>query len=342
MSVPSPLLVAIGNPLLDITANVGEDMFQRYGVKPGNATLATPEQLPIYTDIKNFPVEYTAGGAAQNTIRAAQWMSQTKGSTAYIGCIGNDENGKTLKDAAESAGVETHYLIDSVKPTGTCAVLVHSKERSLIANLGAAEAYKQEHFDSDEIQTLLNKSKVLYCTGFLLTHSPHVLVKMGQLAAKQNKCFVMNISAVFIVDYFFEQLSSVLPFTDYVICNEDEAAAFGKKMGWGNDLEEVAQKLSAMPKENTQRSRSVIFTQGARQTVVYSNGTGHKFSPVPVKKEEIVDTNGAGDSFVGGYLSKLIFDKSLEECVAAGHYCASECIKRSGATYPEKVNFSYP
>jgi adenosine kinase len=39
--------------------------------------------------VENYPVEYIAGGAAQNTIRAAQWMSQTPGLTGYIGCVGN-------------------------------------------------------------------------------------------------------------------------------------------------------------------------------------------------------------------------------------------------------------
>ena len=56
-------------------------------------------------------------------------MLQVPHATGYIGCVGNDENGKRLKQAAEGYGVTTHYLVDSAKPTGTCAVLVHDKER---------------------------------------------------------------------------------------------------------------------------------------------------------------------------------------------------------------------
>jgi len=52
-----------------------------------------------------------------------------------------------------------------------------------------------------------------------------------------------------------------------------------------------------------------------------------------------VDTNGAGDSFVGGFLSQFVQQKSLSECVRAAHYCAWECIRRSGATYPETSTF---
>ncbi len=44
-------------------------------------------------------VEYIAGGAAQNTIRVAQWMLQSTGATGYVGCIGKDEFGNKLKAA---------------------------------------------------------------------------------------------------------------------------------------------------------------------------------------------------------------------------------------------------
>lgn len=36
-------------------------------------------------------VEYVAGGATQNTIRAAQWMIGVKGVTTYVGSVGNDK-----------------------------------------------------------------------------------------------------------------------------------------------------------------------------------------------------------------------------------------------------------
>jgi sugar/nucleoside kinase (ribokinase family) len=46
----------------------------------------------------------------------------------------------------------------------------------------------------------------------------------------------MNLSAPFLIDFFWDQMNKVLPYTDVIFCNEDEAAAFGKKMGWGVDL----------------------------------------------------------------------------------------------------------
>jgi len=210
-----------------------------------------------------------------------------------------------------------------------------------VANLGSAESYKQSHFESKEIQDVLAKAQYFYCTGFFLTHSPQVLVALGKLAATKNKKFLMNIAAPFLVNFFWDQMSSVLPYTDVVFCNEDEAEALGTKLGWGTDLPTVAAKLADYPKENKSTNRIVIFTQGAKQTIVYADGKTTYHTPIPCKQEEIVDTNGAGDSFVGGFLSRYIQQKSLDECVAAAHYCALECIKKSGCTFPSVPKFEY-
>ena len=57
---------------------------------------------------------------------------------------------------------------------------------------------------------------------------------------------------------------------------------------------------------------------------------------IEVPKEKLVDTNGAGDAFVGGFLSQLVAGKPVPECVRAGNFAANVCIQRSGATFPAK------
>jgi len=332
----SPKILGLCNPLLDISAVVPQELVDKYDLKMGNAVLAEPKHLPLYDElVKNYQVEYIAGGAGQNSIRATQWMLQIPNSVHYIGCVGNDHFGKILKEAAEKDGVTTHYLVDPTTPTGTCAVLVHEKERSLCANLSAANNYKKEHFDSEEIQKLVQETNFFYNTGFFLTVSPETAIALGKYASEANKPFLFNLSAPFLIDFFWDgKMEAVLQYADVVFGNEDEAAALGKKLGWGSDLEEIAKNLAAFPKHNKNRERIVVFTQGSKRTIVFSEGTIKSFTPIPLRPEEIVDTNGAGDSFVGGFLSRYALGKSLEESIAAAHYCASECIKRSGATYP--------
>ena len=51
-------------------------------------------------------------------------------------------------------------------------------------------------------------------------------------------------------------------------------------------------------------------------------------------KEQLVDTNGAGDAFVGGFLSQLVAGKELLECARAGNYAARVVIQQSGCALP--------
>jgi hypothetical protein len=78
-----------------------------------------------------------------------------------------------------------------------------------------------------------------------------------------------------------------------------------------DDAKEVAQKAAALPKVNGKKDRMVIITQGSKSTVVAYKGEVKEFAVPAVPAEEIVDLNGAGDSFVGGFLAKFTQNKSL-------------------------------
>ena len=81
-----------------------------------------------------------------------------------------------------------------------------------------------------------------------------------------------------------------------------------------------------------------ILFQGCEDTVVVdSDGIVMGF-PV-TKVEKLVDTNGAGDAFVAGFLSQLLLGKTLEECVNAGHWSAGVIIQRMGCTFPAECEF---
>lgn len=59
----------------------------------------------------------------------------------------------------------------------------------------------------------------------------------------------------------------------------------------------------------------------------------------PIAEEEIVDTNGAGDAFVGGFLGMFIQKKPVEDCVRCGIWAASHIIRHSGCTFDPKVQY---
>jgi adenosine kinase len=330
----------MGNPLLDISAIVGQDMLDKYDVKLDSAILADDKHLPIYQElVDKYSPSFIAGGATQNSIRVAQWMTKSPGQTAFMGCVGNDAYGKNLEECATKDGVLVHYMKDETTPTGTCAALIKDGERALIANLAAANNFKPTHLETPTAKELIESAKFYYCAGFFLTVSVESLVQVAEHAVEKNKVFCLNFSAPFIIDFYGDQLATAMPFADYLFCNESEAAAYAAKHELGDDLKQVALKVAALPKKNTSRPRTVIFTQGSSSTIVACNGKVTEYAVEPLEKDKLVDTNGAGDAFVGGFLSKLMQGKDIEECVKAGHWAAKYIIQQSGTTLGETCNY---
>lgn len=326
--------MGMGNPLLDISANVGQDILDKYDVKLDSAILAEDKHQALYPElVEKFDVQYIAGGATQNSMRVAQWMlKDKKGEVAFMGSVGNDAYGKQLEECASADGVTVHYMKDESTPTGTCAALILGGERALVANLAAANNFKETHLATDKAVEIVDSAQYYYCAGFFLTVSVESLVKVAEQAVTKNKVFCLNLSAPFIVDFFADQMAAAMPYADFLFSNESEAEAYGKKHELGTDLKELALKVAGLPKKNSQRARTVIFTQGSKSTIVACNGVVTEYAVDPLAADKLVDTNGAGDAFVGGFLSQLMQGADMEACVKAGHWAARYIIQTSGTT----------
>ncbi|XP_049615204.1 adenosine kinase isoform X6 [Syngnathus scovelli] len=166
MTAPSEnTLFGMGNPLLDIIAVVDKDFLNKYGLKPNDQILAEDKHKALFEEIvKRKEVEYHAGGSTQNSVKIAQWMIQKPHKVAtFFGCIGTDRFGEILKKKSEEAHVDARYYEQSCEPTGTCAACITGDNRSLVANLAAAQCYKKEqHLDLDSNWDLVTKAKVYY------------------------------------------------------------------------------------------------------------------------------------------------------------------------------------
>eukprot|EP00824_Muranothrix_gubernata_P018141 TRINITY_DN37048_c0_g1_i1.p1 TRINITY_DN37048_c0_g1~~TRINITY_DN37048_c0_g1_i1.p1 ORF type:complete len:344 (-),score=66.08 TRINITY_DN37048_c0_g1_i1:60-1091(-) len=342
MSAPREhILLGMGNPLLDISADVPDTYLEKYGIERGCACLADPQHLPLYEEmVETFRVDYTAGGATQNTIRVAQWMLQRPHATTFVGCVGDDRFGAMQRMCGEKDGVNIQYLVDPTEATGTCAVLVNGKERSLIANLGAANLYKSSHLSSPTVWSLVEAAQFFYFSSFFLTHGLESAVMVCKHAVENNKTIIGNLAAPFLIEFFKEHLFQVFPYWDFIFGNEAECMAFGKTLGLGTEVKEIALKMTTFgEKLNSRRHRVVVITQGPEPTLVATEGKVTEYPVVKIPADKIVDTNGAGDSFVGGFLSQLVRGKGIDECVRAGNYAACTIIQRSGCSFPERPEF---
>ena len=65
-------LIAIGNPIVDISAEVTKDILIKYNLKFGETVFANQSNSGFYQELENMPqVTYIPGGSIQNTLRVA-------------------------------------------------------------------------------------------------------------------------------------------------------------------------------------------------------------------------------------------------------------------------------
>lgn len=285
-------------------------------------------------------VQYMAGGSCQNTLRVAQWILSKPKITAFFGCVGNDEYAEKVQEKARADGVNVLYQRNESLPTGTCAVALTGHHRSLCANLAAANTFSVDFLNQPENRKVLNDAKYFYVTGFFLTASAATVQAVAKHALSVNAPFLMNLSAPFLAQFYKKDLTEALAYADIVFGNELEAVAFAKEENFETEnLHEIALKICKLPKQNENRNRVTIITQGKDPVLLAQSG---KIVEIPVEKlsnDEIIDTNGAGDAFVGGFLAQFIQEKPLETCVRCGIWAAREIIKQSGCSFSGKVNF---
>lgn len=306
-------------------------LLDKYGLKSNDAILAEEKHMGLYEDLlTNFKADLNAGGAAQNTARGAQYILP-EDSVVFIGCVGKDKYADYLVEANKKVGLHTVYRVDEQQPTGRCGVIITGHDRSMCTDLAAANCYKVEHLK--ENWDLVKQAKVYFVGGYHLTVSVPAIMALAEEAAKEDKVFMLSLSAPFIPQFFKDQLDQTAPYWDYVVGNETEARSYAESHDLKtDDIPTIAKHLANLPKVNANRKRTVIITQGTDPTVVAIQGEDQvkEHTVHPIDKKEICDTTGAGDAFAGGFLAGLAKGASLDTCVDMGQWLAMLSIKELG------------
>ena len=150
----------------------------------------------------------------------------------------------------------------------------------------------------------------------------------------------LNLSAPFVIQFYGDQTRAAIKHADFVFCNEDEGSAFATANGLeASDRVGVAKQIAAYEQATSTRPRRVIITQGAEPTIVATCVSGEEATveliPVAaIDQASIVDTNGAGDSFVGAFFAQLAIDGSdITAAVNKGNELAGKVIQKSGCVF---------
>ncbi|MEK4517001.1 PfkB family carbohydrate kinase [Paenibacillus sp. FSL H8-0122] len=243
--------------------------------------------------------ECNPGGAPANV---AVVLSKFGKSAAFIGKVGEDQFGEYLTQVLQGNGVDTKGLMKQ-KNASTTLAFVHLKEDgdrtfSFIRNPGADMLLGIGDVDLNYIEG----SRIFHFGSVSMTHEPSASATLTTcLHAKKNGALISfdpNLRPALWRDLeeAKAKIEEGLALADIVKISEEELEFITGLTA----LEEGTRQIQ------TRFKVKVILVTKAEKGCFVRFGLGSKWADVPGFKVDTVDTTGAGDAFLGGFLYQLL------------------------------------
>ena len=296
-------IVAIGEVLIDLTQKgVDENGVAQYAANPG-------------------------GAPANLAVAAARLGAKT----AFVGKVGRDAFGSSLRAVLEANDVDTQGLLEDGKEHTTLAVVSVDKtgERSFsfYRNPSADVNLRAEELP----EKLLKDTRVLHFGSVSLTAEPARSATLyAARAARENGCLVSydpnyRASLWNSQEEAVREMKNALPLCDILKISDEELPLL-------TGTTDPAQGSALLSKLGI---RLIFITLGANGAFFRLGEQTGSVPGIPVK---VGDTNGAGDTFFGAALSKLVKEDlntltlpRLTQIAAFANKAASITTSRHGA-----------
>jgi ribokinase len=254
-----------------------------------------------------------AGGKGGNQAVAAARLGAK---VAIVACVGDDDNGRTLRAGLERDCVDCAALgIVTDDPTGTALIIVDDEgQNSIIIVPGAYGRLSPEIVACHS--KLLDAAKFVVCQLEVPVETVAWTIKYAHAAGAK---VILNPAPV-LGPLPPDWLGSI----DYLIPNEVEAEFLtGIAVSSPETATVAARALRASGTAN------VLITLGAKGVFAATeDGAERHYPGNPVKA---VDTTAAGDVFVGGFVASLAAGRSVAAAIGFGQAAAAISVTRHGA-----------
>ncbi|CAB4558611.1 unannotated protein [freshwater metagenome] len=248
------------------------------------------------------------GGAESNVAIVASRLGR---STHWVSRIGDDAFGRLVERTLRAEEVGVTVIRDPQRPTGLMVKERRSRTLQRVRYYrSTSAATKLAHDDIDD--DLLSRASILHVTGITPALSPEARDAVDTLIDRARALGVtvsLDInyrSALWTRSEAAAFLSSAIPRCDIVFGGLDEFALVDPGIVTADAAIEDALARGAA---------EVIVKLGDRGAVGERDGHRAAVEATPV---DVVDTVGAGDAFVGGYLVARLDGLTLDECLALG------------------------
>lgn len=272
--------------------------------------------------------EQNPGGAPANVLSA---VSRLGGACAFIGKVGSDMHGTFLLDTLKKENICTEGTVADDRYFTTLA-FVNLDEKGERSFSFARKPGADTQLSKDEVRfDIIEESKIFHVGSLSLTDEPCRSATLATLQFAKEKGLIISYDPNYRAPLWesetkaVEGMKSILSYVDIIKISDEETKLL---TGFANEVE-ASQELLNMG------IKTVIVTLGAKGALV-RNKDGFIYSDA--KKVKAVDTTGAGDAFMGGFLYKVAKsgkrEFTLDEIKSFADFAnrvAGFCVQRRGA-----------
>ena len=261
-------------------------------------------------------MELHIGGCAANAGIALARLGAT---VKVVGKTGTDGFGDFIINTLRRNGTNADGVVqDSTVSTSFTFVMISSAgKRRFLHCLGANASFSIKDIDLDA----LGDAKILHVAGTYLMPQFDGAETAELLQQAKAKGIKTSLDTAFNdrVEDWESIISPCLPHIDYFLPSIEEA----EKITGQSDPKAMARALKA------QCPGIVGIKLGSEGFLLKTDHVEEVFPPYKVN---VVDTSGAGDCFVAGFLRGVLEGWDTEQCARFGNAVASYCIQAIGCT----------
>lgn len=250
------------------------------------------------------------GGKGANQAAA---MGKLGKNIIMLGKVGRDNFGEDLLESLKESGVDIAYIEKEDSSTGIAVINVDKEGNNNIVVIPGANGLVDETYLMKNEKVFQEAEAVVFQLEI-----PLETVKEGlSLAKKFGKTTILNPAPA--MDLDDETIKNI----DILAPNEHELGRLAKMKV--TDDESIIKASEILLKKGVQQ---IIVTLGSRG-VFYINKERQEF--FDAYKVKVVDTTGAGDSFIGGFVASYIENKDIDKAIDFGQRTAALAIQKLGA-----------
>lgn len=251
---------------------------------------------PVVTDSGKRTFEENPGGAPANLLAT---VARFGGKTAFIGKVGKDMFGESLKNVLKENGIDTTGLVVDNEHNTTLAfvALDESGDRSFsfYRNFGA-----DIFLEKDEVpENIIRNSKIFHFGTLSLTDEPAKTATDFALKTAKDSCCTITFDPNYRPMLWKSEKAAIdmmrkyVPYADIIKFSKEEIQMVTGKT-------DISESIKAV----TDMGVTLVLVTDGGNGVNFGTKDYHGF--VPSLDVKTVDTTGAGDIFFGTFLYEFI------------------------------------